>query len=114
MFNQGKPIEIHSPIATMPFGKFKGEKIYNIHMNNIQWMKNNFKLSDQTKKTFDDAMDMFTHRGEYAILRQYFDKDNIKGLKWVTLLQRICKTEKEAKTYETQTPEYRDFAYHII
>lgn len=79
--NYSSQINLESPIGKMPFGKYKGELIWTLPINQVAWMKQNLNLSERSIKTLDDGMEMMLKEGEYAVLRKF------KNERWYVQLQ---------------------------
>lgn len=103
-----KPLEIHSPITKMPFGKNKGELIWSLGLGSLSYILAKWELSERTRQTFNDASAMFIRSGEYAVLRRFTREPNyIK-------LMGIFNTNADAdKQTQYSSGNYEDFVYHI-
>lgn len=106
--NYTSQIKLESPIDKMPFGKYKGELIWTLPVNQVGWMKANLNLSDRSQRTLDDAWAMFLKEGEYAVLRKFKDE------KWHVQLQGIFSTKGAAEGHCNVGPTFDDFVYHIV
>lgn len=102
-----KPLDFASPIATIPFGKYKGEVMWTIGLNSLGWMKSNFNLTDRGKETLDDAMEIFVHSGEYAVMRSF------RGATWYCRSQGFYSSKGIAEAHCNKGDGYEDFVYHI-
>jgi len=92
----------------MKFGKYKGELIWRLPIDQVQWMKTYMKLSDRSVKTLDDAMDMMLHEGEYAVMRKF------SGQKWHEQLQGVYSSLSIAEAHTNIGDAFEDFVYHIV
>lgn len=106
--NYSAQINLESPIGKMPFGKYKGELIWTLPINQVAWMKQNLNLSARSIKTLDDAMEMMLKEGEYAVLRKFKDE------RWYIQLQGIFSSEKIAEAHTNASQLFDDFVYHIV
>lgn len=106
--NYSSQINIDSPIGKMPFGKYKGELIWQLPIHQVAFMKQNLNLSERSIKTLDDAMEMMLKEGQYAVLRRF------KGEKWHIQLQGVFGSEKIAEAHTNVGPGFEDFVYHIV
>lgn len=102
-----KPLDFSSPIAKLPFGKYKGEVMWAIGLNALGYMKDNFNLTDKGKSTIEDAMELFIHSGEYAVMR------NFRGTVWHCRSRGFFTTKTVAETHCEKGDGYEDFVYHI-
>lgn len=106
--NYSSQINLESPIGKMPFGKYKGELIWTLPINQVAWMKANMNLSDRSIKTLDDGWEMFLKEGQFAVLRKFKDE------KWHVQLQGIYESKNIADTHTNVGPGFEDFVYHIV
>lgn len=106
--NYSSAVNLESPIAIMPFGKYKGELIWTLHLNTVAWMKENMKLTERSVRTLNDAMDMGLKAGEFAVMRKF------KAERWHTQLQGIYSTQVLAETHCNHGEGFDDFVYHIV
>jgi hypothetical protein len=102
-----KPIDYSSPIARLPFGKYKGEVMWTIGLNSLDWMLANFNLTPRGIDTINDAKQLFVRSGEYAVMR------NLKGERWECKLQGIYSSRSIAEAHTNIGDGYEDFVYHI-
>jgi hypothetical protein len=103
-----KPLEIHSPIALMPFGKNKGEIIWSLGLSSLSFMLSRWNLSERTRQTFKDASAMFIRNGEYAVLRKFNREPNF--IKLMGIYNTRTYAEKQTKY---SSGNYDDIVYHI-
>lgn len=106
--NYSSQINLESPIGKMPFGKYKGELIWTLPVNQVSWMKANLNLSDRSKRTMDDAWQMFLQEGQFAVLRKFKDE------KWHIQLQGIFSTKGAAEGHCNVGDGFDDFVYSIV
>lgn len=106
--NYSAQINLESPIAKMPFGKYKGDIIWTLPINQVAWMKANMNLSPRSMKTLDDGLEMMLHEGEYAVLRKFISE------KWHVQLQGIFSTLGAAEGHTEVGPGFEDFVYPIV
>lgn len=106
--NYSSQINLESPIGKMPFGVYTNQLIWTLPVNQVSWMRANLNLSDRSKRTMDDAWQMFLHEGQYAVLRRF------KGEKWHVQLQGIYSSENIAEAHTNVGPDFEDFVYHIV
>lgn len=102
-----KPLDFSSPIAKLPFGKYKGEVMWTIGLNALGYMKDNFNLTEKAKATLNDAMEIFVHSGQYAVMR------NIRGTEWLCKSQGFYSSKAVAEAHCNKGDGYEDFVYHI-
>lgn len=62
-------INLLSPIAPMPFGFEKGNPIWCLSIQTINWIKRQ-EHTEATEETLSEAWDLFLAEGKYAILQR--------------------------------------------
>lgn len=100
------PINLLSPVAKIPFGKYKDTLVWEAPTTWFRWLMEQ-DITEYTVKTIEDALRMKEEEGGYAVLRKS------KKKKFLFVLKSIHTTQGFAEAHCDDTDEWQDYVYPL-